>query len=127
MGIRISPTGFHSFKDQNICNNAAWHDVDRLQAESLLEGKPMGTYLFRKDSVAKVLEEELGKELNKRVECFTLTYSQEDTKVSDHTIVFIDGSLQIYNDDPSLHQPKFSDLNALIGSLRDVLKYPLYR
>ena len=44
--------------DQLVINKT-WHDVDRYQAEALLFTKPVGTYLFRKDAFAQILEEQL--------------------------------------------------------------------
>lgn len=104
-----------------------WQNADRMQAESLLAGKPVGTYLFRKDPYAAILEEQLKGALSKEVHCFTLTYSQEDSQISDCTIVHVDGGWQIYNDDPSLQMPPFSDLKELVASFKGELRYPLYQ
>ena len=70
MRITISTAESHSFKDRNILNDA-WHDANRMQAESLLEGKPVGTYLFRKDPYAAILEKQLEEQMNKKIQCFT--------------------------------------------------------
>lgn len=103
-----------------------WHHADRMQAESLLIEKPVGTYLFRKDSFADILEEQLEHEHGCKVKCFTLTYSKGNRQICDCTLVHVGGAWQIYNDDPSLEQKKFADLEDLIASLRSDLKYPLY-
>ncbi len=115
-----------SHTDRNIIIDL-WHHADRMQAESLLLGRPVGTYFFRKDPYALVLEEQLEKELRKTVKCFTLTYSQKSKKISDYTLVHVDHSWQVYNDDPSLGQKTFKELKDVVASQKSVLKYPLYR
>jgi hypothetical protein len=114
-----------SHQDRNVIIDA-WHHVDRFQAESLLEGLPIGTYLFRKDAYADILEEQLQKQHHKKIKCFTVTFSSGDRKVSDLTFVHMDGAWQVYNDDPSLEQNKFSDVKDLVDSLKEILKEPLY-
>jgi hypothetical protein len=104
----------------------AWHFVDRMGAEDLLLSKPVGTYLFRKDSYADILEQQLKQQMNKKIRCFTLTYSGPNLKISDLTLVEVDGSWQVYNDDPSLEQTAYSELQELLGQFKRRLKYPLY-
>jgi hypothetical protein len=112
--------------DHNILIDA-WHPIDRMEAEALLKNLPVGTYLFRKDIYAGMLEEQLEKQLHKKIKCFTLTFSQKKGKVSDLTLVHVDAIWQIYDDDPSLEQKSHRELNDLLGALKSVLKYPLYR
>lgn len=114
-----------SHEDRNILL-AAWHYVDRMHAESLLSSLPVGTYLFRKDAFADMLEDQLEREFQKKIKCFTLTFSQEGRKVSDLTLVHMDGAWQIYDDDPSLEQKRFFELKDLVNSLNSVLKKPLF-
>lgn len=115
-----------SSKDKNILLET-WHLADRFQAETLLWDMPIGTYFFRKDPYAEILEEQLQLQHEKKVKCFTLTYSLPDRKFSDLTIVHCDGSWLVYNDDPSLNEPRFSEIQDLLGKMQDFLKYPLYR
>jgi hypothetical protein len=121
--IEIDRSGPHA--NRNILNEA-WHPSDRFQAEAILWDKPTGTYLFRKDPYAEFLEQQLQRQLNKKVMCFTLTYSQADRKFSDLTLVHCEGTWLIYDDDPSLEQPKFNEIMDLLSLMKDVLKYPLY-
>jgi hypothetical protein len=114
-----------SHVDRNIIFDA-WHPADRMGAEDLLKDKPAGTYLFRKDEFAEILEKQLELSLGKKVKCFTLTFSGEDRKISDYTMVHVDGKWQIYNDDPSLEQKMFVDLKEIIADHKDELKYPFY-
>ncbi len=104
-----------------------WHPGDRYHAESLLLGQPVGTYLLRKDVFAQLLEEQLLVQLAKKISLWTLTVLDSNRKCSDYTLVHLDGSWQIYNDDISLNQPLFSGLPQLIESLKARCRYPLYR
>ncbi len=104
----------------------AWHPSDRYQAEVLLWDKPAGTFLFRKDPYADLLEIQLERHHGKKVKCFTLTYSQSDRMFSDLTLVHYEGYWLIYDDDPALQEPRFSELMELLDQLRHLLKYPLY-
>jgi hypothetical protein len=103
----------------------SWHSGDRMEAESLLKDLPIGSYLFRQDSFAQVLAQELEIELGEKVECFTVTFSQRDSMISDLTLVQWDNTWEIYNDDPSLEQRRFSHLKDLLEHLRGELKHPL--
>ena len=112
--------------DRNILW-AAWCSVNREQAESLLEGKPTGTFLFRKDSFAEVLENQLQENLNQPVQCYTLTWTQGHHKISDYTLVYVGNAWQLYDDDPQLKQRSFAYLKELLDSFKEILKYPLYQ
>ncbi len=114
-----------SHSDRNLIIDC-WHHADRMQAETLLKDRPSGTYLFRRDPFAEILEEQLEMQLSKKIKCFTLTYSHEIDKFCDLTLVHAEGTWQIYDDDPLLEQKKFFELQDLVGSLKNVLKYPLY-
>lgn len=104
----------------------AWHPGDRLQAEFLLKKKPAGTFLFRKDPFAELLEGQLEELLGKKIKCFTLTCLQGEDQYCDYTLVHSDGAWQIYDDDPSLGQTTFATLKQLLNSLKGIVKYPLY-
>lgn len=121
--LEIDKTKPHAGKNILI---ETWHPSDRFQAESILWDKPAGTYLFRKDPYAEILEVQLQLQLGKEVKCFTLTYSQLDQKFSDLTLVHYDGVWLIYNDDPSLEQERYNEILDLLMSMKAVLKYPLY-
>ncbi len=115
-----------SHGDRNIILDL-WHEADRMQAERLLASKPVGAYIFRQDPYAEILREQLEKKHRKTIQCFTLTFSQENRKISDCTVVHVDGFWQVYDDDPSLRNTRFSELSELVASFKDLLKYPLYR
>jgi hypothetical protein len=103
----------------------AWHQVNRLQAEKLLKGQLKGTFLFRKDEYAAILEMELLHRLHIPLKCFTLTYLGPRQKVMDRTIVKREDLWLFYDDDPSLEGRTFRDIHLLLDSLEGVLKYPL--
>lgn len=103
-----------------------WYHIDRYEAESLLFQQPVGTYLCRKDLFTELLEEQLSNQLSKKISLWTLTVLQQDLKCSDYTLVHVDGSWQIYNDDISLSQPTFPGVLQLIESLKGICRYPLY-
>lgn len=102
-----------------------WHPVDRYEAESILLQQPIGTYLCRKDAFAELLEEQLSSQLAKKISLWTLSVLQAGNKCSDYTLVHVDGSWQIYNDDISLSQKRFSSLSQLIESIKGICRYPL--
>lgn len=59
----------------------AWYNVDRVEAENLLGGKPFGTYLFRKDEFAQDLEDSLNESSSSPVTCITMTYTEKKGKI----------------------------------------------
>ncbi len=110
---------------------SAWHSGDRSKAEELLGiGKknllPQGTYLFRKDSFAEILEQQLSSQREGEITCLTVTVLGSDKKVSDYTLVRTGGSWQIYNDDPQLQQQGFPNLTALLKAKKNLFIHPLY-
>lgn len=104
---------------------ATWHPIDRVQAENLLFQRPYGSFLFRKDFYAEILEEMLEKIHGPEIRCFTLTFVEPVKKITDLTVVFKGDCCLFYNDDPSL-------LGATHPNLRNLLlplftcKYPVF-
>lgn len=101
--------------------HAAWHEVSRWKAEDLLENKIPGTFFFRKDEFADLLERGLG------IPCITLSYLNRNKRVVDITLVQYGESWVIYDDDPALRCPMHKSLLALIVSLGGELTLPLFR
>jgi len=99
--------------------------MDRQLAEKKLLGSPCGTYFFRKDAFAVILEEEFSVRFAEPIRCFTLTVMLDEGKVIDHTVVERLGRYQIYDDDPLLSKPSFNSLANLLQSLFTVCKIPL--
>jgi len=116
-----------SHVDRNILLDT-WHNADRMQAESLLMNRPIGTYLFRRDDYADILEKALEQQLGCKVKCFTLAYSKSEHQICEATLVHIQGTWLLYNDDPTLQlQQRFDHLAKLVASFKGDLKYPFYR
>lgn len=119
----IEPT-LHNLTQKNMIVQT-WHPVDRLEAEDLLQGALVGTFFFRKDEFASDLESQLTHLFPMSVECFTLTYLQPKNKISDKTIVKKGERWFIYNDDLTLNQLSFPNLDQLLYSFKTALKFPL--
>ncbi len=103
----------------------AWHDLTRNECEALLLSRPKGTFLFRKDEFATVLEEQLSFTHKQKIRCITLSYHAPKNKVSDLTLVQNRKEWLVYNDDPALEEEGYPTLNSLLDSLRGVLGTPL--
>ncbi len=102
----------------------AWHSLQREECEKLLINHQPGTFLFRQDTFAAILESELSKEHNKTIKCITLSYVSGLHKISDLTIVKQDTRWIIYNNDPSLNSCPYPSARSLLESLRSILKTP---
>ncbi len=103
----------------------AWHAIEREDAELMLLNTPPGTYLFRKDRFAGVMEEILSGAKKSRIKCFTLTYLDPENQVRDKTIVAWKDHWLFYDDDPKLSGKYFQTLEDLLASLGTLLKRPL--
>lgn len=103
----------------------AWHQVDRLGAEKLLHGHSPGTYIFRKDVYASILENELTLAYHQPIKCVTLSYLDEDEKICDHTLVIRNERWLIYDDDPNLAGNSCETIGELLANKEDHLHTPL--
>ena len=104
-----------------------WHAIERNQAEQMLLNSPPGTYLFRKDPFARVMEEILSSAKQSRIRCFTLSYLDPERQVREKTIVTWRDHWLFYDDDPTLSGRYFESLEKLLASLGSSLKSPLSR
>src|SRR5262249_28364183 len=103
----------------------AWAQIGHEECEKLLSDKPPGTFLFRQDEFAMMLEEQLKEAHKKSVKCITLTYLNSKHRVVDHTLVKKKEGWVVYNDDPCLRGSVYPNVRALLDSFRGVLKLPL--
>jgi hypothetical protein len=103
----------------------AWHSIDRPKAETLLSGKEAGTYLFRKDDYAKILEKELSETLKTPVKCVTLTYLDEQAAIKDKTLVQYKNQWLFYEGDSSLSGDAYENIMYLLGSNQEIFTTPL--
>lgn len=105
----------------------AWHQIDRIEAEKLLNDYPVGTYLFRKDEFAALLEAELNAQHSDHpIKCVTLTYSEWEGKISEKTLVLKDGKWQFYNDNLEIDGHPYPSVESLLKTMDDTLREPLY-
>ncbi len=102
----------------------AWHNIDRSHAEYILSNHPVGTYLFRKDEFAQILEDSLNESLSSPIVCITLTYRRLDKKIGEKTLVYKDNRWQFYNDDPTLVGPSYSSVKELLDTMGEQLQQP---
>lgn len=113
-------------KDKSILV-AAWHGVDRIGAEKILRNKPVGTFLFREDYFASLLQNQLTSELRKDVRCVTMTLVEPEQKISDFTFVHMDHLWRWYNDALFCNVQGFSKIEDLIEALfKGRANNPLY-
>jgi len=110
---------------QNLLQEA-WHDINREEAEKLLQKHPMGTYLFRKGQFAQSLELVLNRNFPVPIRCFTLTLSDWGGRISERTLIWKDEQWLFYNDDPTLSGPAFGTTQELLATLGDQLQKPLF-
>ncbi len=103
----------------------AWHAVEREDAEMMLLNTEPGTYLFRKDHFAAVMEEIISAAKRLRVRCLTLSYLDLEGQVREKTIVTWKDHWLFYDDDPTLSGRYFESLEHLLSSMGAVLKRPL--
>lgn len=103
----------------------AWHDLDREGAEVALENHRKGTYLFRKDPFAEVLEAALQSRFGKSPYCITLTYLDEMSIVRDKTLVFKDKRILVYDDDPQLLEPRYATIEEAMHHIDPLISIPL--
>lgn len=103
----------------------AWHGLTKTECEHKLSKEQAGTFLFRKDPFAAMLEELLSQEHKQKIHCITLSYQSVDQKACDLTCVKKSTQWIAYNDDPKLTGLCYPSIHALLNSFRHLLKMPL--
>lgn len=103
----------------------SWYQSDRQECEKLLSQKKRGTFVFRQDEFAALLESALIQAHKKSIKCITLTYVGALHKISDITLVKKKEGWLIYNDDPCLRGCIYPTVRILLDRFRSVLKVPL--
>ena len=104
----------------------AWHLVDRSQCEHILACEEEGTFLFRKDFFADVLEEQLHLRHQQPIRCITLSCLAPGKRVLDFTLVQKNTGWLIYQGDPSLQGLFFPSLSTLLEHFDPALTFPLF-
>lgn len=110
---------------ESQCLEKAFFPIFRIQAEKRLFNVPVGTYLFRKDEYAMLLEEGLNQNFNVPIRCFTLTYHYWDGIIVEKTVIEKDTRWLFYEDDPTLSNHCHPTLKKLLNSLNEDLTRPL--
>ena len=110
--------------EENSVVHEAWHKLDRLGAEKLLQNEPPGTYIFRKDAEVKILQSQLAHEHKRPVECLTLSYVDKEKGVHDCTLVRFYNRWQIY-EDPTLTGSTYESVAELLANFQPKLGTPL--
>lgn len=126
--LEFSQLNLDSFLDHLATKDIiheAWHQMDRVGCEKVLLSHPPGTFLFRKDVYAAILEEQLQDALSQEIKCITLSYVDTLKRVRDLTLVRRAEGWLFYNDDPSLLAPLYPSAGLLLESLKGVLKIPV--
>ncbi|MBS0649145.1 MAG: hypothetical protein JSS10_07990 [Verrucomicrobia bacterium] len=121
--IQLDPS-MDEIKGKSLIHEA-WHGLERKDAELILLNTMPGTYLFRKDRFAGVMEEILSAVKKSRIFCLTLTYLDPEGQVRDKTIVTWKDHWLFYDDDPTLSGNYFQSLEDLLFSMGSILKRPL--
>ncbi|NDD58481.1 MAG: hypothetical protein EBZ47_04405 [Chlamydiae bacterium] len=103
----------------------SWHQIPREQAENVLSTKESGTFFFRKDEYAKILEVELSKAHKRMLPCITLTYIDSEARICDKTLVYVTEGWMVYDDDPRLLEPIYPDIETFLDNMKGILKAPL--
>jgi hypothetical protein len=103
----------------------AWRQIPREDCEYLLALQNPGTFLFRQDEFAALLERQLKLAHKMPIKCITLTYVDEGKKIIDKTLVKKKEGWIIYDNDPTLDGTIYPSARALLDSFRACLQRPL--
>ncbi len=103
----------------------AWHQLDRFDVELFLQNFPEGSFVFRKDFYAEILEKALSESHSKEIKCITLSFLDRKNKVCDLTLVHKEGGWQFYDDDPCLLGAIYPSASLLLEQKKEVLKTPI--
>jgi hypothetical protein len=92
--------------------------VTRLEAESLLQNRPIGTYLLREgDLETQEIEQNLIRSNPQPFHCYVATVVEEEGKISDWLLIQQREGWAIYDDDPDLNSYTYQkDLSHLLKS-----------
>lgn len=126
----LSAIRLPSQKDQ-IENLVGWMgSLSRIDAEKILTGKPVGTYLLREgDDITVSIAFHLTEENFISIRPYLLTVVEKDEKISDVLLLQTDKGWTLYEDDPNLEDSElyhfFDSPQALIHHLNQTARFPL--
>ena len=124
----FSQINLDSFLDQMPSKDLiheVWRLVDRVGCERLFMNKPIGSFLFRQDEFAAILEAQLSKAYKKPMKCITLTYLDLTRRGVDFTFVKRKEGWVVYNDDPCLRGALYPTVKSVLNHFKAVLLVPL--
>jgi len=124
----LSQVNLDSFLDEIPTKDLiheAWYQVTRQECEKLLMQKATGSFLFRQDEFAAILEGQLTRSHKRPMKCITLTYLNEKRRVVDFTLVKRRSGWIIYNDDPCLSGEMYPTVKALLSRFDSELAVPV--
>ncbi len=103
--------------------------LSRIDAEKILDGKAVGTYLLREgDEITVSITFHFSEENQLSIRPYLLTVVEDEKKISDILLLETDKGWITYHDDPNLHDPYFYHFHpspkGLIGSL-PIARFPL--
>lgn len=109
--------------DDQIEKFPGWHSVlQRVDAEKLLQGKPIGTYLIRSgDPITEMLIEQYPPELTG----YILTVVEENEKISDYLILKTTKGWALHRDESDLRNYTYlPTFQALLETLKSIAWVP---
>ena len=105
-----------------------WGALNRSEAEKLLMKEDAGTFLLREgDEETKRLEWTLQKKNRFPVRCYVLTVVEDQRKIADKVLVQRASGWAFYNDNLSLSNCTFKDLNSVTASCGGKRPYKMLR
>jgi hypothetical protein len=103
--------------------------MDRLDAEHLLQSKPVGSYVLRHcDEIASAAVHELESANEIPIESYLCTVVEKGDRISDYLILKNDKGWTLYQDNPDLYDSDykyFTSVYNLLADLRHLARYPV--
>lgn len=108
-----------------------WMDaLSRLEAEQILDKKPIGTYLLREaDELTRSIVFHVSEENALSIRPYLLTVVEPEGKISDILFLQTGNGWTLYKDDPNLKDPAlykyFSTPQELLHQFKTIAQFPL--
>ena len=103
--------------------------IDRLEAEEILQGKPVGTFLIRKgEDVVQLSADALSRSNREPVQLSVLTFVEQGKKISERLILQTPDGWALYTDDPQLREYTFyPSAQELLKAIQAIASTPITR
>ena len=101
--------------------------ISRLQAESRLRGKSLGSYLLRDgDPVTRSTAVQLSLSNRQSIRAYALTMVEREKKISEYLLLHTDKGWMVYNDEPRLLSYRFyHSPQELLQALNAIARHPI--